>query len=194
MKTFEENKSLILEAASAQFLQYGYVKTTMGDVAKGCGMSPANIYRFYPTRHELVDAVADLWLRETQGLAKAIVGRKTKASKKLRDFVVDIHRQIRAQYTAGAKVHEVCEMASRERWPAARRHREIMTECLFSIIRSGVESGEFTACDAESMAPIFMDVLLKFHNPVMIAQYHADPLEIQAHAMAEMFLRMLQKS
>ncbi len=193
MKTTEENRNLILEAASAQFLQYGYVKTTMSDVAKGCGMSPANIYRFYPTRHELVDAVAELWLQETRRLAEAVARRKVKASKKLREFVLEVHRQIRSQHTSGDKVHEICEMASRERWPAARHHREIMTSLLAEIIRSGIESGEFADCDPDATAPVFMDGLLKFHNPVLIAQYHTDPLETQAVSMAEMFLMVLRK-
>ncbi|MDE1174790.1 MAG: TetR/AcrR family transcriptional regulator [Parvibaculaceae bacterium] len=193
MKTIEENRNLILEAASAQFLQYGYVKTTMSDVAKGCGMSPANIYRFYPTRHELVDAVAELWLQETRRLAEVIARRKGKASKRLREFVIEVHRQVRGQHTSGAKVHEICEMASRERWPAARRHRDIMTSLLAEIVRSGIESGEFADGDPDATAPVFMDALLKFHNPVLIAQYHADPLEAQAVSMAEMFLMVLGK-
>src|SRR4051794_12252262 len=37
----------ILDEAERLFRHYGYSKTTVADIARELGMSPANIYRFY---------------------------------------------------------------------------------------------------------------------------------------------------
>jgi AcrR family transcriptional regulator len=44
----------ILEAAEEQFRRVGYHRTSVADIAAQLGMSPANIYRFFPSR----DAIA----------------------------------------------------------------------------------------------------------------------------------------
>ncbi len=48
--TRQENITRILDAAERLFRHYGYSKTTVADVARDLGMSPANIYRFFASR------------------------------------------------------------------------------------------------------------------------------------------------
>ncbi|MGO6907884.1 helix-turn-helix domain-containing protein, partial [Rhizobium ruizarguesonis] len=45
--TRQENVTRILDAAERLFRHYGYSKTTVADIARDLGMSPANIYRFF---------------------------------------------------------------------------------------------------------------------------------------------------
>ena len=45
-KDKQKIKEQIMAAAGKRFLQYGFNKTTMGEIAKDCHMSAANIYRF----------------------------------------------------------------------------------------------------------------------------------------------------
>lgn len=48
----------IADAAEALFRQIGYQKTSVADIAKECGMSPANVYRFFPSKSAINEAIS----------------------------------------------------------------------------------------------------------------------------------------
>ncbi len=50
-ETPNQVRARILEASQGRFRQYGYNKTTMAEVAKDCGMSAANLYRYFENKH-----------------------------------------------------------------------------------------------------------------------------------------------
>jgi AcrR family transcriptional regulator len=49
----------ILEAAQRCFAREGFHRTTMQDVVREAGLSPGAIYRYFPSKAELVAAIAD---------------------------------------------------------------------------------------------------------------------------------------
>ena len=48
-----DRREEILEAARSLYETIGFEKTTVGDVAKVLGMSPANLYRSFPNRQAI---------------------------------------------------------------------------------------------------------------------------------------------
>ena len=46
----------ILEAAFTQFIQYGFQKTTMADIASGTGISRPSIYTYFDNKEEIFKA------------------------------------------------------------------------------------------------------------------------------------------
>jgi len=59
----------ILDAAEAAFLDYGIRRTSMGEVAKRAGISPATLYRRFAQKNDLVLAVG---LREVRRFIAAV--------------------------------------------------------------------------------------------------------------------------
>ena len=53
----EEARIRITQAARALFADRGYDKTTMEDIARLVGLSRARLYRLFPGRHEVVEAI-----------------------------------------------------------------------------------------------------------------------------------------
>jgi AcrR family transcriptional regulator len=57
----------IAEAAHALFVERGYEETTVGDIAAAVGMSQRSVFRYFPTKEDLIvgkfDLVADDMLR-----------------------------------------------------------------------------------------------------------------------------------
>src|SRR3569832_465107 len=47
-----------VQAAKKRFSHFGYAKTTMAEVATDCCMSPGNLYRFYPGKLDIAEAIA----------------------------------------------------------------------------------------------------------------------------------------
>jgi TetR/AcrR family transcriptional repressor of uid operon len=62
-----ERRKLILDAAERSFTRAGFHRTTMQDVAAEAGMSPGNLYRYFPSKDALV---AGLCERDRVGLAQ----------------------------------------------------------------------------------------------------------------------------
>ena len=53
-----DTKNQILKAAERLLEYYGYQKTSMADIARDCQMSPANIYRFYKGKDDILAEIA----------------------------------------------------------------------------------------------------------------------------------------
>lgn len=71
-----ETKTNILAAAEDMFMQHGYSKVTMEEIASGIGISKKTLYKFFPNKKELLrelmtqrqcefmDHIEDIWKRE----------------------------------------------------------------------------------------------------------------------------------
>jgi AcrR family transcriptional regulator len=53
----KDTRTRILTEAERLFRHYGYGKTTIADISEACGMSAANVYRFFPSKSALVEAI-----------------------------------------------------------------------------------------------------------------------------------------
>ncbi|MEH2503295.1 AcrR family transcriptional regulator [Bradyrhizobium sp. AZCC 1578] len=67
-----EARARILEVAEEHFRLIGYHKTSMADIASELGMSPANVYRFFPSRDAINESICGRVLNEVADIAFAI--------------------------------------------------------------------------------------------------------------------------
>ncbi len=55
----EDRRSAILDAAERSFIKRGFHRATMQDVAAEAGMSPGNLYRYFPSKETIVAGLAE---------------------------------------------------------------------------------------------------------------------------------------
>ena len=55
-----ERRERILEAAERAFVRHGFHAATMQHVAEEAGMSPGNLYRYFPSKESIVEALCEL--------------------------------------------------------------------------------------------------------------------------------------
>ena len=60
----------ILDAATTSFLSNGYLGTSMDEIARTAGVGPATLYRRFPTKEALLDAVLGDVLERFHGFAE----------------------------------------------------------------------------------------------------------------------------
>ena len=53
----DDTRARIIETAEALFRRLGFAKTAVADIAGELGMSPANVYRFFPSKNAIVEAI-----------------------------------------------------------------------------------------------------------------------------------------
>jgi AcrR family transcriptional regulator len=54
-----KKRSRILLAAAECFIRSGFHATGMAEICQACGMSPGNLYRYFPNKDTIVQAIAD---------------------------------------------------------------------------------------------------------------------------------------
>jgi len=115
-RTPEETRSCILAVAWDLFRQLG-ARTTVADIADKSGMSSANVYRFFPSKQALNEAVCEGLLGELLKAARGALDIPGTASERITAMMLTLHRLMRDQMTDHARVHEIVQIAVDEDWP-----------------------------------------------------------------------------
>jgi AcrR family transcriptional regulator len=173
-------RARILAAAERRFKHYGIAKTSIVDIASDCAMSHANVYRFFRSKAELVDAIAEEWLAKSERVCREVSRRNAPAKQRLLDFVLELHRWKRREYTRDGRAYELLTMATHEGRPFVTVHLRALADVLVEIIEDGNRLGEFAVRDPSQLAQIIQDATVKFCDPRLVAQYQGEPLEAQA--------------
>lgn len=191
LDTADQTRGRILGEAEGLFARYGYAKTTMADIAAACGMSPANLYRFFESKNAIVGGIAERYLGDMEADALQIARRPAPATERLRAYVLEIFDKTVERYMANDKIHEICLMVIAEQWPLCMAHVDRMREILSLILADGKESGEFYVDDPAAMAATVKNALIKFHHPGVVTDCIEEPLRQQAEDMTELLIRAL---
>jgi AcrR family transcriptional regulator len=79
----DEVRARILDVAEKHFRRAGYHKTSVADIASELGMSPANVYRFFPSRDAINEYICRRVVNEVADIAFAIARTNAPALEKL---------------------------------------------------------------------------------------------------------------
>lgn len=165
-----ENVTRILDAAERLFRHYGYYKTNVADIAKDLGMSPANVYRFFSSKAEIHQALAKRMLDAGYEAALAIARTPVSAEERLRRYGHAMHNMTVETMLDQEKVHEMVVVAIEEEWPVVDAHVTRLDEVITSIIRDGIDTGEFPPQDPEAAGRCFSACLAILIHPQMVTQ------------------------
>jgi len=165
-----DTRERILVEAERLFRELGYQKTTVGDIAKGLRMSPANVYRFFDSKKAIHEGVARVLMGEVEDAAKTILAKPGSATLRLRELLTTIHRMNSERFVGDSKLHEMVEIAMEESWEVCVAHMQTIVEAIGGVIAQGAASGEFETMDVPLAAMCTCQAMLGYFHPQMIAQ------------------------
>jgi AcrR family transcriptional regulator len=180
----DDTRARIVEAAEALFRRLGYAKTAVADIAAELKMSPANVYRFFPSKQAIVDAICQRCLAEVEEEAWATARAKAPAADRLERLILDILKYHKENLLTETRVHDMVLVAIENSWDAIRAHKETMHRVVEVILRDGIAAGEFEAVDPRQVAHQFMHATVSFCHPVLISQCLQDGEDLEALASA----------
>jgi AcrR family transcriptional regulator len=183
-------RTTILRAAADRILHYGYNKTTMSEIAADCGMSAGNIYRFYPSKIDIAEAMTREFGAESQRLYAEIVrdaGRSP--SRKIRDFfAIRLERTFRT-FEKHPKLMELAEIMARERPDYLAEERAQERIQIEKILNEGVHSGDFTLTeDLTITADLVQCAMMKFRIPQLWTTEQLDALVAELEGLLRLLL------
>lgn len=171
LQTLEtDTRTRIVATAERFFREIGYQKTTVADIAKALAMSPANVYRFFSSKKEINEAVAERLTGEVRVRLEAAARGDGPVAARMRELLLTLHLSNCQFAVSEARMQEMVAVAMSENWQVIRAHIEKIDTIIAELVREGVEAGEFAVADAGVTAPCVRAAMIRFCHPSLIAQ------------------------
>lgn len=133
----------IISAAHECFARYGYVKTTVSDLAKEIGFSKAYIYRFFESKQAIGEAICGSRLEQIVTDTRSAIDQGDSATDRLRRMFKSLTALSVELFFKDRKIYDITAHSAAEQWGSSQAYKETLNEILAEIIKSGRESGEF---------------------------------------------------
>src|SRR5580692_7465968 len=185
----ESVREQIVDAAKKRFSHFGYAKTTMAEVATDCSMSPGNLYRFFPGKLDIAEAMAteDFKMHLAQLSTLANAANKT-ARERLHDLFFEELRRTYHKLENDPRAYEIALIISRERPEYANWMLAQERELLARVIHDGQRQGEFTVSDANATAEIMQSAVMKFRYPQLWTKLSLPKLEQELEGVLKLIV------
>jgi AcrR family transcriptional regulator len=189
----DDTRARIMDTADALFRRLGFAKTAVADIAAELGMSPANVYRFFPSKIAIVEAICQRCLGELEAKAWAVARARGSAGVRLERLFLDILAYHKENLLTEQQVNDIVLVAIEQNWVAIRAHKELMRTVIELILRDGIEAGEIESVDPAETSRLLLRSLVHFCNPVLVAQglREQEDLEAEARATVRFLLRAI---
>jgi AcrR family transcriptional regulator len=189
----DDTRARIIEAAEALFRRLGFAKTAVADIAAELDMSPANVYRFFPSKNAIVEAICQRCLAEVENNAWAVARAKGPASQRIERLILEILKYHKENVLTDQRVNDMVVAAIELSWNAIKAHKDVMRTVVEVILRDGIEASEFEPVEPRETAELILRSVLCFTHPMVIGQCmeEGDDLEAQAQASVRFILRAI---
>lgn len=189
----QATRAAIMDTADRLFRTLGFQKTTVADIARDLRMSPANIYRFFPSKAAITEGIAERVLDQLTEAVWAVVRGDAPAPDRLRTMFRVLQEQTVALFFHERRMHEMVAVALEENWPVCERYVQSMQEAFARLVRDGQAEGAFGGMDPEQAGQLVHGTCVLFSHPMLVQQCQdTKDLPAVAAAMAEFCLRALR--
>ena len=192
----DEMRARILEVAEKRFRRVGYHKTSVADIASELGMSPANVYRFFPSRDAINESICRRVVNEVVDIASAIARTNAPALEKLDRLLTAVHHHNKSKLITERCMHDLIVAAMQKNWAIIKAHLARMVTIFEVIIREGIEAGEFEVEDPAEAARAVKTAFTPFFHPILIEHcvQHGEDTEAGLREQIRFVLKALGKS
>jgi AcrR family transcriptional regulator len=180
----DDTRARIMETAEALFRRLGFAKTAVADIAAELGMSPANVYRYFPSKNAIVEAICQRCLSDVERQARAVARADGPASDRIERLILEILKYHKDNHLIDKNVNELVLAAIELSWDAIRAHKEVMRATVETILRDGIANGEFEPVEPAETAALVLSSLVAFTHPMMVGQCLDEGMDVEAGARA----------
>jgi AcrR family transcriptional regulator len=182
----------ILEVTEDVLRRFGLAKATVVDVARALDVSHGSVYRHFPSKASLREAVAKRWLDRVnaplQKIAESTGPAPARLERWLRTMIAIKHKKVFddpemfATYLALAQ--EACKVV--------KAHKDGLVDQIAHILSDGVKQGAFQVADVKASARAMFDGTSRFHHPAHSEEWSDPLLPARIDALLALLLRGLE--
>lgn len=190
-ETADETRERIARVAEELFRRMGFAKTAVADIAAELGMSPANVYRFFPSKTAIVETICNRCLGEIEQEAREIARSDLPPGQRLEDMFIAIMRYHRENFLVERRVHDMVLVAMENNWSSIEAHKENIKAMIAQVLAQGTADGVFRSYDSADVSEIIMGCMVRFCHPVLVVQCIDEDLEAQLRVTMRFLLGAL---
>ncbi len=174
----EIRKAKVLKGATDCFARYGYEKTTLEDIGKSVGLNKASLYYYYKNKEDIFCDVlfqeADIYMHELQGKIKSAKSSEAKILSYLSERL-NYYRMMMNLHNLSLDTVRKVEPIFTEIYDKILKRESIY---LASLIKDGIEGGEFVKVDVNRVA----DALLNVATSIRYRELHISFVKMAGEA------------
>lgn len=161
----ETRREVLVDAASASFLERGVASTSVDDIVRRSGVAKGTFYLYFKSKDDVVNAVAE---RIVEGVAAFVEAAATEPGRSPVERLLALGRSV-GQVGVEAQERELIERFHRpENRPIHDRLSERIVSRLLptvgSIVQDGIEQGAFVPQDPRLSAAFVLSTFNSLHD------------------------------
>ena len=164
----EPSEMRILSVAGEHLRQHGLRRFTVVAVAEEAGMTHANVYRYFPSRTALIDAVVDVWLKSAERKLADIADGPDPAEDKLERLILALAKANRDLLHEEPHLFAALSQAVAKRHAISRRNRTRVRALFERVIDDGIATGAFEPRDRDRAIAFVIDATHRFIHPASL--------------------------
>jgi|GEM_PF-2539923 len=187
-----EYVSGIIEAGTAACRLYGPSKTNVADIARLLGKSPASVYKIFPSKAAIWDAVAGDFLENSLSFPALVTGGGD-AANCLKRATLGHHQLLVEARDRERQMFNLVVLAAEESWSSFMQYRKRLQVDVGEFIRAGIETEEFAPRNVDAAASCFCASVISLWDPRIIRPTPSRDCGISAQELISFAVAGLRK-
>jgi AcrR family transcriptional regulator len=182
----------ILDTAEAVLRRYGPAKATVVDVARALDVSHGSVYRHFPSKTVLRDAVARRWLARVSEPLARIAQAPGPAEPRLRELVKELSATKRRMAAEDPELFATFHQIVTQSREVVTEHLDTLAAQLATVVAAGTAGGEFIDCDPAVAGRAVLQATARFHHPAHAPEWADPAIDADLDAILSLLLRGLR--
>src|SRR5213080_400692 len=183
---------LILEVTEDVLRRYGLAKATVVDVARALDVSHGSVYRHFPSKASLRDAVAKRWLDRANAPLQKIAEGSGPAPARLERWLRTMFASKYKRVCADPEMFATYLALAQEARGVVKARKERLVDQIAHILSDGVKQRAFHITDVKASARAIFDATIRFHHPAHADEWSDPQLAARIDALLALLLRGLE--
>ncbi|MFJ9498163.1 TetR family transcriptional regulator [Brevibacillus centrosporus] len=186
-------KEMILDAAEQVLRRFGPDKTSVVDIAKVLQVSHGTLYRHFPSKAALREAVTQRWLQGCISAPLEEIASETQgsATERLYRWLTTLRNSKKEYFTTDAEMFAMYASETEGSVEMVKEHAEHLVQQIARIVEQGIQSKELKPGNPETIARAIFLATSRFHHPAHAQDWLADEEEDDFQLVWELLLRGL---
>jgi AcrR family transcriptional regulator len=182
----------ILEVTEDVLRRFGLAKATVVDVARALDVSHGSVYRHFPSKASLREAVAKRWLERVSAPLAEIAESPTPAPARLDKWLRALFDAKQRRVAEDPEMFATYLSLAREACKVVRAHKESLIDQVAQILSDGVKQGVFEVADVKATAQAVFDATNRFHHPAHSDEWRDPQLAARIDALLALLIKGLE--
>ncbi len=179
----------ILTVTEDVLRRFGPAKATVVDVARVLGVSHGSVYRHFPSKAALRDAVTERWLARVMEPLTIIMNEDSPAPTRLRHWLETlIAFKHRSALDDPEMFATYASLVADTKGDVVNVHINHLIEQITRIVTDGVARGEFSVADPTAAGRAILFATSRFHDPVHAPEWSNPSINADFEAVWSLIL------